>query len=385
MKSISREKFKNLAQVHEPQCISIFIPTHRVGREVNDGLDALNLKNQVKNVRQILEGMHLHNREIDSLMKPIEELVDDSSIWNHMSDGLAIFRNANHFKYYTLPVFFDEFVYVADHFYLKPLVPYLNDDMRFYLLSLSLNGAKLYEGFPHQIEEISMEDLLPENLKDTVGFDYEQKSLQFRMGQSAFGHTMYHGQGAGSEEEQKEEIMKYLRAVNDGMIKMLHDQKAPLIVAGVEYIVAMYKEANTYHFLKDEFIAGNPEQESPVLLHQKAKELLKDHFNSTRKEKLAAFEKALSDKRASYKEEEIIPAAVNQRVDTLFVKNREEMYGTFDREKNDITEDNEKTEYNAGLLNMAVIHTILNGGEVFLLEADEMPEPESKLNALFRF
>ncbi|MFW6351684.1 MAG: hypothetical protein ACOC2E_04805, partial [Bacteroidota bacterium] len=188
-----------------------------------------------------------------------------------------------------------------------------------------------------------------------------------------------------SEEEQKEEIMKYLRAVNDGMIKMLHDQKAPLLVAGVEYIVAMYKEANTYHFLKDEFIAGNPEQESPVLLHQKAKELLKDHFNSTRKEKLAAFEKALSDKRASYKEEEVIPAAVNQRVDTLFVKNREEMYGTFDREKNDITEDNEKTEYNAGLLNMAVIHTILNGGEVFLLEADEMPEPESKLNALFRF
>ena len=385
MKLISREKFKDLAQVHEPHCISIFIPTHRAGQEVNEGIDAKNLKNQVKKARHILEGMQMQNRDIDKLLKPVADLLDDSRFWNHQSDGLAIFRNADHFEYYTLPVWFDEFVYVADHYYLKPLVPYLNDDMRFYLLALSLNGAKLYEGFPHQIDEIYVEDLLPENLKDTVGFDYEQKSLQFRMGQSAFDHTMYHGQGAGSEEEQKEEIMKYLRAVNDGVIKMLHDQKAPLIVAGVDYIVAMYKEANRYHFLHDEFIAGNPEHESPVLLHEKAKELLKDHFNSTRRKKLAAFEKALSDNKASYKEEEIVPAAVNQRVDTLFVRNREEMWGMFDRKNNDIIVEDEKTEHNADLLNMAVIHTILNGGEVYLTDTDEMPEPRSKLNALFRF
>lgn len=385
MKLISRKKFKSLAKANEPHCISIFIPTHRAGQEVNEGIDAINLKNQVKKVRNELEEYQLQGRDIDTLLRPVEELVETDRFWAHQSDGLAIFRNAGNFEYYTLPVFFDEFTYVADHYYLKPLVPYLNDDLRYYMLALSLNGVKLFEGFPHQIDELMVKDLMPERLKEVVGYDYEQKSLQYRSGQSAFDHTMYHGQGAGSEEEQKEEIMKYLRAVNEGVMQVLHDKKAPLLLAAVDYLVPMYHEANDYKYLRGDFIAGNPGHEDPVLLHEKARAMLKDHFNHTRTEKLAAFEKALSNNKASYQEEEIVPAAINQRVDTLFVRNRDEMWGMFDRENNDIIVEGEKTEHNASLLNLATVHTILNKGNVFLMEKEEMPEPGTKLNALFRF
>ncbi len=385
MERITLEKFKALAQVHEPHCISIYIPTHRAGQEVNEGLDRKNLKNRVKEVRRVLESYRIQDRDIDALLKPIEELRDDERFWKHQSDGLAIFRTAGQFEYYTLPVFFGAFAYVSDHYYLKPLLPYLNDDSRFYLLSLSLHGARFYEGFAHRLEEILVDDLLPDQLKDTVGFDYEQKSLQFRMGQTGGDRTMYHGQGAGSEEEHKMEILKYLRAVNDGVMKILHDEKAPLVLAAVDYLVPLYREANTYKYLHDGFIAGNPEHEDPVLLHEKAKDLLEHHFDSTRRQKVAAFEQALSNEKASYKESEVVPAAVNQRVDTLFVRNRSEMWGLFDKKNNDIIVEDEKTEHNADLLNLAVMHTLLNGGRAYLMEPDEMPESSSKLNALFRF
>lgn len=48
MKIISKDKFKELAQVNKINCISIFIPTHRAGEEVNQMMDQKTLKNRLK-------------------------------------------------------------------------------------------------------------------------------------------------------------------------------------------------------------------------------------------------------------------------------------------------------------------------------------------------
>jgi hypothetical protein len=384
MDHISIEKFKALAKVNEPHCISIFIPTHRYGQEVNEMVDQKNLKNQVKMVRKELEAYNLKRKEIDELLQPIIDLFNDNGFWKHQSDGLAILRSQSHFVYFTIPVFFETFTYINDHFYLKPLIPYLNDDTRFFLLSLSLNGASLYEGFPHQIDKLEVEDLLPEKLEEVVGYDFKEKNLQFRTGQAQGNRAMFHGHGKGKEEE-KPEILKYFRAIDEGVLKVVKDKKIPLILVAVDYLVPLYREVNRYDHLEEIFIAGNPEHEDPVLLHEKAKIILKDHFNRERDEKVSAFEKALSDVKASYKEEEIVPAAINQRIDTLFVRNLSESWGMFDKDTNQILLREEKSRPNACLLNMAAVHTILNNGKVYLLDAADMPAPSTKLNAIFRY
>jgi hypothetical protein len=153
MDRLSMDKFKDMARVTRPYCISIFIPTHRAGKEVIEMIDQKNLKNQVKKVRSILSLSRADKDTVDELLKPIEDLIEDNSFWKHQSDGLAIFRNHDQFIYFTIPVYFDSYIYVNDHFYLLPLLPYINDDDKFYLLALSLSGAKLFEGFPHRIDE----------------------------------------------------------------------------------------------------------------------------------------------------------------------------------------------------------------------------------------
>ena len=378
------EKFKELAGINEPHCISIFIPTHRYGQEVIEMADQKTLKNQLKLVRNELEEYNLKNRDIDELLKPIEELVNDKSFWTHQSDGLAILRSKSHFVYYTIPVFFEPFTYINDHFYLKPLIPYLNDTTRFYLLTLSQHGAQLFEGFPHQIDQIEVDDLLPERLEEVTGYDFKEKNLQFRSGQTEGQQAMYHGHGKGKEED-KTEILKYFRAVDQGVYEILKEKEVPLILAAVDYLVPLYREVNSYKNLEEDFIAGNPEHEDPVLLHEKAKAILRDHFNRERDEKASAFEQALSNAKASYKEEEIVPAAINQRVDTLFIRNLSELWGVFDRGKNEVILREEKGKSNVSLLNMAAVHTILNNGKVYLLDKEEMPAPSTKLNAIFRY
>lgn len=386
MRNFSEHTFKELAQVRAPHCISIFIPTHRAGKEVNEKLDRINFKNQVQKVAAELQSWQLDNKEIAHLLEPLNALINDTDFWNNQSDGLVAFRNREQFEYFSLPVHFQEFVFVSDHYYLKPLVPYLNDDGKYYLLALTLSGVKFYEGFPHHINEVVLDDLLPEKLQDVVGYDYKDKNLQIRSGQTSSneGEGMYHGHGKGSEEE-KTEILKFFRAINDGLMQFIKNRKRPLVLAAVDYLVPLYKEVNDYQNLHDHFIAGNPEHEDPVLLHEKARDLLGDYFDKDRKQALSAFEQALSNGRASFKEEEVIAAAYNKRVDTLFIRNNEELWGIFDVEKNAVIPREVQPEFKTCLLNFAAIHTILNNGKVYLLEADQMPEPNSRTNAIFRY
>ncbi|MFO8128966.1 MAG: hypothetical protein R6T99_03565 [Bacteroidales bacterium] len=384
MMRFNMDHFNKLAAIHNPHCISIFIPTHRGGQEVNKKVDARNLKNQLKKAENDLEGYGLKPQEINQLLRPVRDLLDDDHFWTKQSDGLAIFRSEDHMEFYSVPVYFEEYVYVSDHYYLKPLVPIINENERFYLLAISLKSIRFYEGFPHQIDEIEIDDLVPQRLEEVVGFDYRQKYLQYRSGQSAFNKSMYHGQGEGKDDE-KEEIMKFLRAVNDGLMKYLHNRTAPLLLAAVDYLIPMYEEVNDYNNLHDEHLTGNPEEEDPVLMHEKSMDILEGHFKKVRNEKKKMFEQALSNNVASYEESEIIPAAVNGRIDTLFVRNREEMYGIFEKETNSIRTDEKKTAANADLLNLAVVKTIQTGGNAFLIDGDEMPEKAHKLNAIFRW
>lgn len=384
MKHLSAERFHKLANIRQAHCISIFIPTHRAGMEVNELVDQKHLKNKIKAVREELRTYKLKDHEIDKILRPAEKILEDTGFWSSQMEGLAIFINPELFEYYTLPVGFEPRTYISDHFYLEPLIPYLNDNGHFYLLALSLKDVRVYEGFPHELKHLVLDELLPARLEEVVGFDYQQKNLQFRTGHTDSGQAMFHGHGAPSEQAKKE-IFKFFRGVNQGMMQFLYDKNHPLILAAVDYLVPIYKEANDYKYLYDEFLPGNPEYEKPHQLHQKAKALLKDHFDGKRREKIGAFEEALAIKRSSFREEEVIVAAINGRIDTLFIRKGAEIWGIYESETNQAVVREKQEGQNVSLVNMAAVNTILNSGTVYILEPDEMPEPSARLNALLRF
>ncbi|MDZ7741124.1 MAG: hypothetical protein U5Q03_05075 [Bacteroidota bacterium] len=384
MINFNKRLFEELADFHEPHCVSIFIPTHRAGQEVNQGLDRKALKNELKKAKNKLGNYKLAEKEIDACLQPATALLEEKDFWNYQSDGLAIFISKDFFEYFNLPVYFESFTYVSDHFYLKPLVPLFNEGGNFYILALSLHDVKLFEGKPYQIDEIVVDDLLPERLEEVVGFDYKQKYLQFREGQAGSEKTMFHGHGEGKDEK-KEEVLKFFRAVNQGIMKVLHDKNAPLVIAAVDYLIPIYLEANEYKNVAKEHIKGNPEHTDAPLLYEKAMQILHTYFNSNKQEKIESYERELSRKKAAFKEEEVIQAAINGRVDTLFVRNRSSLWGNFEKESNSIRREDKSSLHAVDLLNLAAVETLLKGGEVYLLEEQEMPESSSKANAILRF
>lgn len=380
---ITEKKFRELASVHAPHCFTIIIPTSRAGDEVDSKQLQKRYKNSLKELRSICEEKGLKNKEIVKYLEPLETLLEDVHFWRNQSDGLAVFMQKDIMECFTLPGEYKETVYLADHYYLLPLIPLFNDNGIFYLLSISLGKVNFFEGSRHDITEIAIDDLVPGRLEDAVGYDYEDSSLQHRSGQEGDGTAMYHGQGAGKDDK-KGEIKKFFRAVDKGLMNILNDKDAPLVLACVDHYYPVYREVTHYNHLFDEYIGGNPDEEDPILLHEKAWMILEKHFRQQRETRTERYRDSSSGGKTSADPEKIIPAAVDGRIDTLFLQKDSDHYGYYDPETRDIIE-HEESDSRVSLFNLAAMNTLKNGGQVYLSEPDEMPVADTEINALFRY
>lgn len=386
MPIITKEEIAELSNINQENCISIFIPTHRGGKKVLQGEDALMLKNQLTEVSHKLGKKGLNVNVIKEMTAPVQQLIDDSSFWRKQSDGLAIFLANGFSKVFTLPVYFQEFNYIADSFYLKPLMPMFVGDGSFYLLMLERSNVKLYECTQHSFTEISIEDCIPETKQDVVGHDYEQKNLQFRTGQGATaGGAIYHGQEAATG-KRKNEIQRYLRAINDGIAPLFREDTRPMLVAAHDPLFDMYKEVNSYPHLMEENLKVNFGDTNMYEVHELAWEMMMPVFDQERKEKIARFIDEQGTGKTAIGIDEIIPAAFDGKIDALFCENNADIFGNYREEDNAITvTQSEEGEHTISLMNVAAVKTFLKGGEVYLLDQEEMPNQASRINALYRY
>lgn len=258
-------------------------------------------------------------------------------------------------------------------------------DGSFYLLMLERSNVKLYECNRDSFTEIIIEDCIPETKQDVVGHDYEQKNLQFRTGQAGEGRAMYHGQEAATG-KRKNEITRYLRAINDGLAPLFREESMPMLIAAQDPLFEMYKEVNSYPHLIGENLKVNFGNTNIYEVHELAWEKMAPVFDQKRKDKIALFMDEQGTGKTAIGINEIIPAAINGKVDTLFCENNADIFGNYKEENNSIvvTQSGED-DNNISLMNVAAVKTFLNGGEVYLLDKEEMPNPNSRINALYRY
>ncbi|MDO8786314.1 MAG: hypothetical protein Q7J12_08865, partial [Syntrophales bacterium] len=67
---------------------------------------------------------------------------------------------------------------LADRFHIKPLLPILRGDERFYLLALSQNEVRLLEGSRHSVREVDLKTL-PKSLAAPLQYDVPERKIRF--------------------------------------------------------------------------------------------------------------------------------------------------------------------------------------------------------------
>ncbi len=163
------------------------------------------------------------------------------------------------------------------------------------------------------------------------------------------------------------------RQINEGLQELLKERRSPLIFAGVDYLFPIYKQANTYPCLLDEAITGNPEELKVEELHAQAWQLVQPYFERTKQEAIDRYLELAGTGQTANNFQQVIPAAYYQRVDSLFVPIEQQQWGIFNPETLEVQLHSEPEAENEELLDLAALHTLLNGGTVYAVEPEKVP------------
>jgi len=389
MDLLNIDELKELLKKHQEPCISIFMPTHHKGKEVEQ--NTIRFKNLLHGTAKSIIDQGFRSSEAKEILEPAERFLSDSYFWQHQSDGLAVFLAPQEFYYYRLPAQFEELALVSHHFHIKPLIPLLSTNGHFFILALNQRNPRLFQGSHFSMSEVELKGLIPQSIEEALKFDEPEKQTQYHTGtgdvKGGRGRraAIFHGQGGDTDNTRhKKDILRYFQMIDKGLRTLIGGEHSPLIAAGVEYLLPIYKEANSYPFLVDEGIAENPEEMSQDELRKRAWAVIQPHVQKSQQEAFSQYRQLAHIGRASHDLKEIVASSYNDRVEILFVTLGVQEWGTFDPESNEVILHRKMEHGDEELLDLAAVQTLLHRGVVYALNAEYMPDPYPAA-AVFRY
>jgi len=389
MENLTLDQIKGLSQQTQSPSISIFLPTYRAGQDTQQA--PIRFKNLLREAERQFLDKGMGPREVSVLLQPAQALLDEAFFWQHQHDGLAVFIAPGDFHYYHLPFPVEELLIIAQSYYLKPILPLFTNNGHYYILAISQDAVRLFEGTRYSVGQIDLPDDTPQSLDEALKFDDPEKQLQFHSGtsqspaQGGIRSAMFHGQGPG-DEEQKERIERYLNLVDAALKTIFRDEQAPLVLAGVDYLLPIYHKVSEYANIMQEGITGNPEHFRPEELQEQAWVIVEPYFRQEMEKVVELYQQLAVTVKATDNIEEIVAAAFYGRVDKLLLSVDTQVWGVFNADTGKVVHyHSEKSqEDDLPLLDFAAMQTLQNGGTVYALTQDEMPT-ESAIAAVFRY
>lgn len=383
MDFIRRDEIRELMRKRSDNSVSIFLPTHRAGKEIEQ--DPIRLDNLLRRAEKELTARGMRSPIARQLLAPAFDLVRDGYFTRHQSDGLSIFAAPDFFRYYQTPIHFNEMLTTGRRFHLKPLLPMLNTGNRFYIFAVSQKTVRFLQCSEFGVSEIELEGV-PGNMREALGYDDTEARLLFRTVPRApnnRGVPMFHGHGGGIEDD-KEYLRIYFHRLREGLHPYLRDEKAPLVFAGVDYLLPIFRQANIYHNLLREPVEGNPDGRTPEELHMRALEIVRPYFEHEIAHAIRRYENIACNGQCTNRLEKVLRGAFEGRVDTLLVDTSVQKWGKFDPISGALEIRKNRSPEDEDLIDLATVETFLTGGTVYPLETERMPE-SAEVSAIFRY
>ena len=381
-----RHDLDELLAFDKSPAISIYLPTHSVGREVRQ--DAIRLRNLLSEAAKRLTACDKRGPEIDALLRPARRLVDDEEFWRHQEEGLAIFLGAGFERIHHLPVAVPEELAIAGHFCIKPLLPLIDSSGAFWVLTVSAARTRLYQGSRWNFAEVTGLDL-PQGLADIWGeTEYQEAHKASPVGRPQRGPSgLANAQALGDspEELHKTQLTELLRRVAAVVEPVIKRQPAPVILVAEPKIQGHFREIAKWKELLPEGVLEFPDAMAMHELHKKACAVFAPRENEARAEWLGRLQTLLGNNgKATSSAEEIVKAARYGRIDRLFLCDGQRLWGSFDEAHDRIVAHREPRAGDDDLFDYAALMTLRQGGNVTLVDRTQLP-PTGPAAAILRY
>ncbi len=239
-----KEDLKALHQKQDDPCVSIIIPTHRVS--AHSDVDYIRLKNAIKRATESLHEQY-DKEKVAPLIDRMEALLERDLDYSNLLEGLGLFISSNMEKVVHLPFEVDEKVIVDTSFEVRDLMLSLNRELDYYLLLLSEDHIRFFEGKGRNLIEIK-DDNFPDH-HDKNEFEYQK------------AHFVNPGTGSlqGTTEKPNEEqkkVQEHLKHVDNKLSQYLTNQN-PLFLVGDKQMLGDFETVTHFRENIQGKIAGN--------------------------------------------------------------------------------------------------------------------------------
>jgi hypothetical protein len=383
LNQLSDDELRALIDAAGQNSVSIIMPVQQEPDKWDE--NRIRLKNLLQAAEQELGQLDLRRPAVEQLLAPAGDLVEEGRFVATDGPGLAIFLTKGFARAYQLPYAPEQMMTVTSQFLIKPLMP-LRLNEQFYVLGLSQRGIRLLRATEHTVERMDLRDA-PQSLDEALRWDDPEKELQWHSQTGGRGNgrdAVFHGHGVGTKEMHKKDLLRYFQLLDRHLSKILAGEDAPLVLAGVDYLLPIYREANTYGHLFEEGIEGSYEQWNDKEIQHQAWELLQPYFQKGRQAAESLYHQQADKSLASADLATILPASYQGRVDTLFVALDEQRWGRYQPEAGQLELHTQPRPGDVDLLNLATIYVVKNSGDVYAAEREELPDA-SPLATILRF
>jgi Bacterial archaeo-eukaryotic release factor family 11 len=258
-------EFKALAQIKGETCVSLYLPTSRLGKNAGtnrtafkdiarEALSQLKEGGADKNKITVFEERFArlagtdHDVQDQDKIRKLQRAKPDpiESFWHYQANGLAVLATAGMMRTFRLPNSPKPLAEVADRFHLTPLIRAMTSPHDIFVLALAEESVRLVHAFANFPPQRLQVPDLPANAAEAT----RRPSFHVRAPRRRLQNL----------EGEKVLLHQYVRKVEHAVQGALAGQNAPLVLAAEEPLASMFRSVNTYPKLADEMIEGNPDQ-----------------------------------------------------------------------------------------------------------------------------
>lgn len=352
--------------------VSFYVPMVRNGREVRE--NAIRFKDRLDAAEVQLRELDLYAHHFEDVFHGLRELRLDRLFWEHQEESLAGFLTVKDAWLYKLPIPVPEITVVSDRFHTKPLFSLFAENERFFVLSISQKKVEFYLASQFGWRRIHIPDL-PHSIHEVFGGVAVEQSMQpHTVVSNGSKRPIMHGQYS-IKEDLKEDLKKYLRAIDHSLKPYLARQRAPLILASVQYYLPLYREVTHYRYLFDEGVTGNVDDLPENQLHQMAWQVVEPYFRQRQEGAKKRLEETVGThpERVARDLSTIIEKAVDGAIDTLFLAPDAYKWGHYNSLARIAVCNEEYTSGDYDLYDLASEKTWRFDGQVFLVSREQVP------------
>ena len=368
-----------IAQPGEAPRVSLYLPTAPEPERLKE--NEIRLKDQLKTLAGRLEALDTPGRQAKALVRMIGDAVTDWRNGTRLERGLAVFAHAGQLRQHALPQTVPEGVFAGERYHLKPLLAALEHNRPFYLLALSQNHAGLFEGDARGLRRLKPDGSWPGSLEQVAGTEPAGKTLHYHAGARGGESAIYHGHGAGKDDVQPE-VQRFLAAVDEALRELPLARRAPVVLAGVTDLLSAFRNLSDFPRLASGQIEGNVEHLGEDELHRRAWPLLQEQLEADRRDALGSLRASDPGMPVARQLPDALRAAVDGRVDTLFVAGDSERWGRLIESSREVTRHDDWQPGDEDLLDRAAVESHQRGARVHVMAAGELPGRDAVLARL---